>query len=247
MKKLIIRLVVVTVVVAVLAVVGLAMLFNGIVKKGLVAGGSQITKVNFQVGGTRVNPFGGNAKISSLAIGNPEGFKTDSAIKIGTLSMAVKPFSLMSDRVMISSLAVENPEITYEVTAGGINLTKIQENVMAYVPSGPSNRKIQIDDLAITGGKINFSVNIPVLGVKTGTVPLPDIHLQDLGKGTEGLTPGEIASKITVAIAQGAAAAAKDAISKLGGALTDSAKSLGQDTQKNLQNATKGLGDLFKK
>ena len=49
-----------------------------------------------------------------------------------------------------------------------------------------SGRKLQVNDLLITGAKLQ--VNSMLTVGQTVTLPLPDIHLTDMGTGPEGIT-----------------------------------------------------------
>jgi hypothetical protein len=80
----------------------------------------------------------------------------------------------------------------------------------------------------ITGGKIN--VVLPVVGATT--LPLPEIHLTDLGKGSDGLTAAELATKILEPVLEKAVAQAANAGSK--------------EATKQVEKVTKGIGNLLK-
>ena len=55
-----------------------------------------------------------------------------------------------------------------------------------------------IDHVYVKDSKVNISATL--LGGKSMTVPLPDIHLQDIGKKENGATPGEVAKAIISAL-----------------------------------------------
>jgi hypothetical protein len=78
-------------------------------------------------------------------------------------------------------------------------------------------------------------------------IPLPDIHLQDLGTGPEGITPAELTKRVLAAIEKSATQAASGAVNDIGkGAiyLTKDARGLGTNP---VDKVTKGLGGLLKK
>src|SRR4051812_22431848 len=101
MKKWVLRIVIV---VAVLVVVALALVFfnlNSIVKKGVETVGPQLTKVDVKLGAAKLSPLNGNGELSKLFVGNPEGYKTPSAIQVGNVKVAVKLRSVLSNTIVV--------------------------------------------------------------------------------------------------------------------------------------------------
>ncbi|HEY2081597.1 MAG TPA: hypothetical protein VGI88_02345, partial [Verrucomicrobiae bacterium] len=79
------------------------------------------------------------------------------------------------------------------------------------------------------------------------TLPLPTIHLSNLGTGPEGITVTELTKQVISAIEKQSVqtvATESGNIGKVAGNLT---KGLGTNTGNTLNNATKGIGNLFKK
>lgn len=247
--------VIAAVVVALLVLGILAALFfvNSLVKTGVETVGPKIAKVDMKLDGASVSLFSGEGGLKGLFVGNPEGYKTPSAIKAGQVSVAISPGSLLSDKIVVRRVAVESPEITFEGTLSGNNLSKILANVQAFTAaeSGSAKKgesagkKIQVDDFQITGGQINLSMTL--LGGKAVKVPLPDIHLQNLGQGGDGITPGDLAERVFKAVLEGTTKAVSGALGNLGKEATGAVKDLGQESGKQVEKVTKGIGDLFKK
>ena len=92
-------------------------------------------------------------------------------------------------------------------------------------------KKLVIDKVSITGGKVTLASSIP--GVK-GTVPLPDIALKDIGKSKGGASPADVAEQVLDAITSGVA---KAATSFSLSSVTDMAKG----ATGNIGNTVKGL------
>ena len=257
MKKKIIRIGLVLVVLLVVVVVAAAFFLGSIVKKGVETVGPTVTKVETKLDGATISLLSGKGELKGLFLGNPEGFKTPSAIKVGSVNMAIKAGSILSDKIVIHSINVKAPEITFEGSLSGNNLSKILENIQlsAAALTGPADgskksessggKKIQVDDFAITGGKLNLSMTI--LGGKSVTVPLPDIHLTNLGTDSNGITPAELAEKVFKEIVSSSTKAATEAVANLAKGATDAVKNVGKSTGATLEKATKGIGDLFKK
>lgn len=252
MKKLLFRIVALVVVLAIAGLVALFFSLGGIVKKGVESVGPMVTKVDVKLGGANVSPFSGNGQLSGLVVGNPEGFKTPSAIKVGEVSVGVKPGSVFSDKVVVTSVRVINPEITFEGSLKGSNLSKILDNVNAAAASAGggggssgSGKKLQVDEFVISGAKVNLSATM--LGGKAVTVPLPDIRLADLGQGPNGITAGELTQKVMKELMQEVTKAAGNAITSLGKDATDAVKGLGEKGSEGVKKAAEGVKSLFKK
>ena len=242
-------------IVAVVALVALFLSLNTIVKNGVTAFGPEVIKAPIQLDGVSISAFSGAGELRGLVVGNPEGFKTPNAVKLGTASLQVKPMSLLGDKIHVQSIKADAAEITFEGSLSGSNLGKIQENVDAYVAalvgpadksksSGPS-KKLQVDELIISNAKINLSMTI--LGGKSATVPLPDIKLTNLGQGADGVTPAEVIKVVMKEVMTKTTAAVSDFLSGAGKALTDAAKNVGGAASDAAKSVTKGIGDLFKK
>jgi hypothetical protein len=100
-------------------------------------------------------------------------------------------------------------------------------------------KKIEVDDFLITGAKVH--VILTELGGKEMTLPLPEIHLTNLGKDGDGLTPTELTRAVFAAVISDTTKAVADALTKLD--LTKGAEQLKQAGQ----GAIKSIGNLFKK
>jgi hypothetical protein len=90
-------------------------------------------------------------------------------------------------------------------------------------------------------------VDLSVLGGKSATVPLPEIHLTNLGSGPDGITAGDLTAKILKEVLQAAIPAAEKAVADLGKGATDLLKNAGKGSTESVEKATKGIGELFKK
>ncbi len=138
----------------------------------------------------------------------------------------------------------------------GPSLTKIMDNVQAATGGSGGDRpqpktggkgaakKLQVDDLVITSGRIHLST-ILTAG-KPVTVPLPDIHFTNLGEGPDGITAGELTRKVLGTVTQSTLTAAAKRITDLGKGAVDAASGTVKDAG-DVGKAVKGVGDLFKK
>ena len=252
MKKLLTRLILVAVLGIIVALVCVGIFIDSIVEKGVETVGPKVAQVPITIDGASVSMLGGSGTIKALQVGNPEGFKTPSAIKASEISVSVDPLSVLKKKVVVRSVKVTGPEITFEGSLKGSNLSKILENVQSFAAgekstggSTGSGKKLQVDELLIQDGKVNLSLTM--MGGKSATVPLPTIHLKDLGRDAEGITPAEFASKVMKALMENTTSVVGDAIGKLGKEATEAVKDLGEGAKSQLDKVSKGLGGLLKR
>ena len=267
MKKI---LAIIGIVVVVLVVV--VMVFLGSIIKGAIEQvGPQVTGVPITVEKVKVNPLTGLVHVKALVIGNPEGFKTPSAMELGEFKLKISMASLFTDTVLIKQVLIDAPEITYEKSLKSSNLAEIQKNLTpeetgedvageeaADEEKGPS-KKVIIEDFQLTNAKVN--VTITALGGKKMTIPLPAIQKKDIGKESEGASPADVAKEMLGSIREAVVKAVKnsadfagdlagDAVNKAGdlagdaaGAATDAVKDVGGAAT----DAAKGATDALKK
>ena len=221
-------------VVAILVGVGIYFLDSGI-KTAVETFGPQYTRTDVSLGDAKLSPWSGEGSLSNLVVANPEGFKTPNAFSLGEITIALDTESLTADPIVITSLRILAPEITYEQGKSSTNLQELQKNVAQSVGStaAPSDTgtdtsdagtKLIIKELLISGGKIHYSN--PLLGGKTVDVALPEIKLSGIGEKSNGATGAEVAEQILAAINKDAMSAVLDA-----GAL----KAVGQQVEQRLK------------
>ena len=257
MKKIIIRLFIALVILVVLAAVGVHLFLDGALKRGVETIGPKLTKVEVRLSSVNLSLLTGSAKLRGLFVGNPQGFKAPSAISVGSTSVALKPNSLLADKIVVQSINVQAPEITFEtgLNVQENNLSKIlanleqstagSETAPAKEKEAREGKKLQVDDFVISGGKIH--VNVSVYTGTSATFPLPEIHLKDLGQGPEGITPAELSKRVLQAIEKEAVAVATTAIADLSKGAVIMSKGAALPTTNTIDKATKGIEDLFRK
>ena len=74
----------------------------------------------------------GKAGLNGFIVGNPNGFATESAFKLGSIAVQIDPASINSDTILIKSVMITNPKVTYELFEGNANVDAIQKNVDTY-------------------------------------------------------------------------------------------------------------------
>jgi uncharacterized protein involved in outer membrane biogenesis len=257
MKKILVRICIVLVVLVVLAALAVHFFLDGAVKKGVETVGPKLTKVDVKLDGVHLSLLGGSGKITGLVMGNPDPYKTPHSISVGTAALSLKPGTLLSDKLVIKSINVEAPEITFEGGLSGNNLSKILANLNEATSGGTNvanatpkeqkkaNKKLEVDNFTITGAKL--TANITDLGGKSFTIPLPTIQLSNLGTGPDGITVAELTKQVISAIEKESIKAVSSSSANIGKAAESLTKGLGKDTGGAVSNVTQGIGNLFKK
>ena len=136
MKKVIIGIVIAVVVLLIAVVMGVAFFLDSALKRGVETVGPMLTKTDVKLDGVSLSLFSGEGKIKGLLVGNPQGYKTPSAISVGSARLAVQPKSLFADKVVIKSINVQAPEVTFETDLKGNNLSKLLANIEAATGGG---------------------------------------------------------------------------------------------------------------
>jgi hypothetical protein len=245
MKKILFSLLIILIVVILAGIIALNFYLGPAVKMGMETVGPKMTQVSVKVDAVNVSLLTGSAGIKNLVVGNPEGYKAPEAIRVGSAAIGVNPLSVLSDKIVIRSMRLEGPQITFEGSPfSGNNLNTILKNVNAATRSGgtaatnaPAQKsakpakKLEVDDLLITGAKVNFNGAV---------LTLPDIHLTNLGRGSGGITPADLTRRMLEAITAATIKAVVNAGTEVG---NDVRKSVGV----GVSNFSKSLGGLFKK
>lgn len=257
MKKIIGWTLAVLVVLIIAAAITVHLFLDDAIKRGVETYGPELTKVSVKLDSVSLMLLSGSGKIKGLVIGNPEGFKSPSAIEVGTGGLALKPASVFSDKIVVQSILLEGPMLTYETDLKSSNLGKIRSNLegpKGNEPAKPAenkpaeskpSKKFEVDDFLLKGAKLRVSVN--VLGnSQSTTVSLPEIHLKDLGKGSDGLTAAEITTQVLSAVLDEAEKKAVSVVADLSKGATYLTPEMRNAATNTLEKA-KGLGDFFKK
>jgi len=251
MKKLLIAVgvLVLLVVVAVLVVASQA---GSLIKDGIESYGPEITGTSVTLSGVDVSLLSGNASINNLVIGNPKGFKSREAFRVGEVSVKLDVGSLFSEQIRIEKILIDGAELTYEQLNKTSNIDALKRNVERNTgassggsdtgDSGASDVQLVIDDLYINGTQVNASVS--VLGKdEQKSVTIPDIHLKDLGKDGDG----SVAAIVDEVVSLVTKAATKAVVNELGKRKVQEAidKKKGEALQKLDEKLGDKLKDLF--
>lgn len=210
-----------------------------------------ITGTKVSVGNIKSAIFQGKIKITDIVIHNPQGYKTSNAFRIGTVAVDVNVKSIMTDKIIVNSVLIDDVHVTYEQTLSSNNLNDIKKNVEAFskkpaqasqspevstATEGKKGKKCVIKTLDIKHGQVFAGVSI-VGNVSTG-VAIPDVHMENIGEETAG--------KKALTFTEAFVEIFKVVINEIAGALGDTALSFGTNVIEELQKAPSGVIDNLK-
>jgi hypothetical protein len=218
---------------------------DALVKRAIEHFGPEITGVSVNVRRVKLEPVDGKGSIAGLAVGNPAGYNAPNSVTLGEIRMALDIGTLTSNVVHLKELVIDAPELTYERGPGGDNFSAIQKHVDQQVGKGggekkaesSSGRKFVIDNLIVRDAKVKFS--------DTLTMSMPNLHLRDVGKKSNGATAGEVVKTVWDQLA----GSAGNLASRAGDALKDGAKEAADSAKgavKGAQGAVDSVRGLLK-
>lgn len=256
---------------AIIVIVGIAVYvglsnLGPIIKKAVNTYGPKITGTELHVADVGVSILSAEARVEEFFLGNPTGFKSPSAMKVGSVFVNVDEKSLTGNIIVIDRIEVKKPEISYEKKGKTDNFNTLLNNVKKSVASDKKSpetskdteggKKLIVNDFIVTKGKINIAMSTYGLGAKEISVDLPELHLKDIGKQKGGASAAEVTEHIVAAlygkITSGAVTDAINQQLKAYGTSLDSLgktalKQVGGDTAKPLEDAGKKVKGLLNK
>jgi len=192
-----------------LSIVGLSLWLGALIKAGVERLGPHVTKTTISLEAVDVSLLSGCATVKGLVIGNPSGYRAPHAMRVGRAQICVDRASVFTTPLIVTTISLERPEITFEGMVGNSNIGTLRENIKRFTASGkpeaaPSGsgagKKMLIQDLRVTNGQVALFLKTGLLGDRNLTMGLPDVHLRDIGKETGGATPEELAAAILTAL-----------------------------------------------
>jgi hypothetical protein len=250
MKKLLIAIPIILIVIVL--VIGFSI--NSIVKSGIQTFGSMAMGADVRVDDVDISILSGSGKIKGVFVGNPTGFKTDSAFRLSEVRVSLDPKSLLSDRIVIDSIYINAPDITYEKGMSGDNIQALLNNIRKYSGTsggrkkesagkdGGKEKKVVISDLLIQNGKINLSM--AALQGKKVTLDMPEIHMTDIGKDDKNATLSDVMGKIFAVVNQNIVSTAAGSVKEIGKSVE---KQVRGSVEKSIGGSVNKLKGLFGK
>lgn len=165
--------------------------------------GPRLTGVEIQLDHLLMAPLQGKLELRGLVVGNPEGFKSQDAIKLGHILVEFEPGSLLKEKVEVTRVVIDQPVFTFEGALSGSNIKRILDNMGGGGAEEPIQEEplpepepspeedveaapgklVVIRDLVVNEAVINLSATF--MDGKVIPIPLPSIHMVDIGEERE--------------------------------------------------------------
>ena len=204
-----------------------------IIRNGIYHVGPVITGVPMEIKHISFNPFAGTLTIRDFIIGNPKGYSSPYAVKLGHLHVDIGMTTLFSKKLLLERIEVRGVELNYETSLLSTNIGEIQDNVNKL--SGGNNKKepaakeekpapaqggkpLQIDYLELK----DITAWVIVKGTKAqAPLMVAPIVMTQLGTGENGVSSVMVINDVLVSM------------------ITSVTRLIGADA------ALKSIGDLF--
>jgi hypothetical protein len=179
---------------------------DALVRRGIAHYGSQMMQAPVSVDAVHLRGADGRGVVRGLVVGNPSGFRTPHALKVGVIDVAIDVRTLADPVVVVRRIVLESPEVMYEKGARMSNFDALQANIARALPAssrGPDDapaRRLIVEELVIRGARARAAA--PGLGGRTVSSTLPDITLRNVGRAQGGITPAQLGQVVTRALSQ---------------------------------------------
>jgi len=136
----------------------------------------------------------GSGVITGLTVGNPEGFRSASAVAVESIKMTVDVASLAKGVVVLRAVSFVRPRITIESGQTGSNFERLVGNIQSYVEkAGPPDShepKFVVEKLVMHGGTVR-SVPVPDAG-QSVEVNMPQVSASNIGLANGGIAASRL-------------------------------------------------------
>ena len=192
MKKLLPAITAVIVIAAIGAGAWFYLMPDRVARRAIERYGSEAIQARVRVDRVQISPVDGSGLITGFSVSNPTGFKTATAITANSIKITVDVASLDRDPVIVRTLSLVSPRITYESSPTGSNIAALLENIQRNTEQ--PGKKMVVDRVVIFDAKLSYAS--PADADRTITADLPEIRLSNIGRIEGGATAKEIATRL---------------------------------------------------
>jgi hypothetical protein len=210
--------------------------------------GSALTGTDVDVDGVALTLTAGRADLHGLTVGNPRGYETDYAVRVGSAIVELDVGSLAGDVPVVTELVVDGLLVNAEQREAASNLTDIQRNATASsgdVPSGEPGR-IVVERFRVRNARVLVTSE---LLSRPEELPLDDVVVENIGSVGNGATYSEAAEAMLMPIIAAARSAAAERLrSAAGEAVSEAAREeLDEESQRVRQEADEARQEVSEK
>lgn len=172
---------------------------DGIIKQVIEKTGSEVTKTSVTLQGSKFTLSAGRGELHGLKIANPPGFSSADIFEMDTVAVQVDPASLTDKVIVIKEVTIDGARLQAEQKAMTTNLKTLLDN-MDTGGEAPPPEQGSPSDVRLMLEQFNFvNVQASVLTTQWGekTLQLPPIRMSNIGDRETGLTPTQLANRMT--------------------------------------------------
>lgn len=181
-----------------------------LIKNGIYHAGPLITGVPMEIKHIAFNPFEGTLTIKDFIVGNPKGYSSPYAVKLGHLHVDVGMSTLFSKKLLLERIEVRGVELNYETALLKTNIGEIQDHVnkLAGSSNGQKSKEeksaegkpLQIDYLELK----DITAWVIVKGTKAqAPLIVAPITMTKLGTGENGVSSVMVINDVLVSMLTG--------------------------------------------
>ena len=241
--------------VVVLIVVVLLLNINSVVKKAVNVGGPMMLGVPVKVEKVSISLLSGTFDLKKFYVGNPGNYSTNKPLfAVDNVYVSMDMKSLTKDTIAIRTIKIDSPQVNYEVKGGKSNFDVLMENLGEAEKKKKDkpgkdkpDKKVTIDEFELNGAKVSYTSPL-TLGA-TIPLPIPSLHLRDIGKSKGGASFAEATMEILNGLGNviaNAAKAAGDIAKDAAKAVGEGAKAVGEGVKDAAKAAGEGVKDAAK-
>ena len=221
---------------------------ENLIKKIVHDYGSKVIGTDVSISGVEFKPTTGYVAVNGIQIENPKQYKSKNLFYLDKIGVKINISSLMDDLIIVDSIQIENPKITYEmISLTENNISDILKNIeknssktnttkkdtkKSDKNKKESAKKVIIKNLNINNGTVSVMAGIGDLK-KELSLPLPKIEMHNIGQEKQG---SSIIDTMNLVISKILNSATETVVSK-------NLQDLKQTTKKELKNLSSDLKD----
>lgn len=242
------------IIVIVIAGIGLFVLLNSgdLIKTGIEKYGSAALGAEVSVEAVNLDLAGGSAQILGLTVGNPAGLDGADALNVGEVKVLLDPGQISESLIVIKQVLIDGADVALIAKGKRSNFQQLMENVERSVgsPDGATESseaagaqpRFIVDRLDFTNAAA--SVNSDLLGDLA--LDIPDVHLTDIGRKSNGVTAAELAQQFLKPISDAATRAAVEEGLDLEGVKARAKQRVQEQIRDKISSGLRGLTDRLK-
>jgi hypothetical protein len=207
--------------IVVVAYIATTFFLGSVVKAGVNRIGPQLTRTHVELAEANLSPLSGTGTLRGLEVDNPAGWNPGRAFYLGKVHVAMKPFSIFGDHVIIDEIDIDQAEFSYETKIVSSNIGDLLKNIEAGTASSEPGTKpkaangqpirFEVHHFRLTNGKVTVGIGATAL-----PLTMPPIDLTDLGTKEGGITADQLAFAVMRSVTTSVVGATTQAAGQIG-------------------------------